>query len=368
LEEQKEQIFCLLVKMECRDELFRELVENSEDIFIVADRELKIQYASSSVTKVLGVEIGFLLGKNILDFIESEKLHRWDQSLKKGEDHITDEVIFTDGSNHEVYFDVSVSKLFHEEKAQGLALKLYNVTSQKLREQELIRSNQQLDQVIYKTTHDLKAPIMSALGLVKIAEQASYEEQSLYLGMIKKSLLRLDSFIEEMNNFYRNEKLALHREKIDLENMLSEELDNLKNLYPDRSIDISWNIGGNAELLSDKVRVQTIITNILSNAIKYMDLQKQNPFIKIAAQITEEVCDIQVEDNGIGIAQAYQEKIFDLFFRATDQGQGTGLGLFIVKDTIDRLKGTINVQSKIGEGTIFKISIPNQLYQPIEIE
>jgi signal transduction histidine kinase len=99
-----------------------------------------------------------------------------------------------------------------------------------------------------------------------------------------------------------------------------------------------------------------------------MDLQKQNPFVKIAALITEEVCDIRIEDNGIGIAQAYQEKIFDLFFRATDQGQGTGLGLFIVKDTIERLKGKIEVQSKAGEGTIFSVQIPNQLYQPVEIE
>ncbi|WP_333820133.1 sensor histidine kinase [Ohtaekwangia sp.] len=96
---------------------------------------------------------------------------------------------------------------------------------------------------------------------------------------------------------------------------------------------------GHVELLSDRVRVQTIVTNILSNAIKYMDLQKQNPFIKIATQITEEVCDIRVEDNGTGISPAYQEKIFDLFFRASDQAQGTGHGLFIVKDTIDWLKG-----------------------------
>ncbi len=214
----------------------------------------------------------------------------------------------------------------------------------------------------------MKAPLMSALGLVKIAEKASYEEQGQYLSLIKKSLQRLDSFIDEMNNFYRNEKLALQREKIDLEKLLSEEVENLKNVYPDRSVTIAWNIAGDIELLSDKVRVQTIVTNILSNAIKYMDLQKQNPFVKIAALITEEVCDIRIEDNGIGIAQAYQDKIFDLFFRATDQGQGTGLGLFIVKDTIERLKGKIEVQSKVGEGTIFRIQIPNQLYQPVEIE
>jgi len=354
--------------MKCREGLFRELIESSEDIFIVTDRNFKIRYASSAVTKVLGVEIVSLMGKDILDFIDRDKVQHWIDNLEKGEEHVMDELMFTHRDHHEVYFDVNVSKLLDHHEVEGLVLKLYNITPQKLREQELIRSNKQLDQVIYKTTHDLKAPLMSALGLVKIAEQASHEELAQYLSMIKKSLLRLDSFIEEMNNFYRNDKLAVQREKIDLPNLFAEELDYLKNLYTGRDVAISWHVEGNVELLSDRVRVQTIVTNILSNAIKYMDLQKQNPFIKIAAQITEEVCDIRIEDNGIGIAPAYQEKIFDLFFRATDQAQGTGLGLFIVKDTIDRLKGAIKVQSKVGEGTTFTIRIPNQLHQPIEIE
>jgi len=114
--------------------------------------------------------------------------------------------------------------------------------------------------------------------------------------------------------------------------------------------------------------VKTVITNIFSNAIKYQDLQKQNPFIKIATHVDHEFCDIRIEDNGIGIDPEYKEKIFDLFFRATDQSQGTGLGLFIVKDTIDRLKGSIEVRSKKGEGTTFQIRIPNQLQQSIEVE
>ncbi len=110
------------------------------------------------------------------------------------------------------------------------------------------------------------------------------------------------------------------------------------------------------------------MTNIFSNAIKYQDLQKRNRFIKIAAHVTEEFCDLSIEDNGIGIEPEFQEKIFDQFFRATDQSQGTGLGLFIVKDTIERLKGSIKVKSKRGNGTTFFIRIPNQLNQPVAVE
>jgi signal transduction histidine kinase len=98
-----------------------------------------------------------------------------------------------------------------------------------------------------------------------------------------------------------------------------------------------------------------------------MDLQKQNRFIKIAARVTEEFCDISFEDNGIGIDPLYQEKIFDLFFRATDRSQGTGLGLFIVKDTLERLEGEVKVVSNQGQGTTFHVRIPNQIHQSVGV-
>jgi signal transduction histidine kinase len=280
-----------------------------------------------------------------------------------------DEVELNVQRDEKIYFDVHVSNLLDHFKVQGLVLKLHNITDQKHKEEELLRSNQHLDQVIYKTTHDLKAPLMSALGLVSIAENAPAEEKDQYIGLIKKSLLKLDSYLEEMNNFFRNEKLALQREKINLGELLEDELENLKNLHNGNRVKVLLQADDDGvEWYSDLIRVKTVVTNIFSNAIKYQDLQKQNPFIKIVTHVDHEFCDIRIEDNGIGIDPEYEEKIFDLFFRATDQSQGTGLGLFIVKDTIDRLKGSIEVRSKKGEGTTFHIRIPNQLQQSIEVE
>ncbi|MBA4053911.1 MAG: hypothetical protein C0490_04290, partial [Marivirga sp.] len=236
------------------------------------------------------------------------------------------------------------------------------------KEKELVRSNQQLDQVIYKTTHDLKAPVMSALGLVQIAEDAPAEDKDQYIGMIKKSLLRLDSYIEEMNNFFRIDKLALRRERIDLNQILQEEVENLSNLAKADKLKVYLKLDDHLEWYSDFLRVKTVVSNIFTNAIKYQDLRKSNPFIKIVTTVTEDFCDISIEDNGIGIETEFQDKIFDLFFRATEQSQGSGLGLFIVKDTIERLKGSIVVKSSIGVGTLFQIRIPNQIYQPQEVE
>jgi PAS domain S-box-containing protein len=350
------------------NEMFQELVENSNDIVIVTDREYRVRYISSSVVDVFGIEPVAVVGRNIFEFVKREKVQPWKDCLQEASYPFVDEISVNRGENDKVYFDVYVSNLLNHYKVQGLVLKLHDITQKKKKEKDLVRSNQHLDQVIYKTTHDLKAPLMSALGLVKIAEDAPLEAKDQYIGLIKKTLVKLDAYIDEMNNFFRNEKLALQRDKIDLGALLKEEQENLKNLDHGDKIDVLFEVDNSVEWYSDAIRVKTIVTNIFSNAIKYQDLQKQNPFIKIAAHVTEEFCDLSIEDNGIGIEPEFQDKIFDLFFRATDQSKGTGLGLFIVKDTIERLKGMIKVKSRQGKGTTFFIRIPNQLHQPIEVD
>lgn len=348
--------------------MFRELVENSHDIIIVTDLEFRVRYISSSVIDVLGIEPVSVVGRSIFDFIKHDKVERWREHFPEASCPFMDEIIVPLKEGEKAYFDVHVSDLVNQYKARELVLRLHDVTKKKHREQQLIHANQHLDQVIYKTTHDLKAPLMSALGLIKIAESASVEEKDQYISLIKKSLLKLDLYIEEMNNFFRNGKLKIQRERIDLSKLLQEEQENLENLSQRSSIQVHLHLDNRMEWYSDFLRVRTIITNIFSNAIKYQDLQKQNPFIKIIANVTDDFCNICIEDNGIGIEIESQQKIFDLFFRATDQSQGTGLGLFIVKDTIARLQGSIEVKSTIGKGTKFFIRIPNQLHQPIEVE
>jgi PAS domain S-box-containing protein len=353
---------------ESKEGMFRELVEHTDDIIIVADEDFVIRYVTSSVQRVFGISSESLRGGDIRKFVDATKLTGW-LSLLQGESHALIDELVQETNGETFYFDAHILKLADHYPLRGIIVKLHDVTDKKRKEQALIRSNQQLDQVIYKTTHDLKAPLMSALGLVNIAEQAPAGEQGQYIGMIKKSLQRLDLFLDEVNHFFRNEKLALQRERVNIDQLLQEEQEDLKNLYPGNSIAFDIRIAETAALFTDRVRIKTIVTNILSNAIKYRDLHKQNPFIKITVQVADDFCDICFEDNGIGIDPANQQKIFDLFYRATDQSHGSGLGLFLVKDTVERLKGTISVKSTVGVGTIFQVRIPNQLHhQPVEVD
>jgi PAS domain S-box-containing protein len=350
--------------MKWSEGMFRELKENANEINIVVDKNFQIRFIASPLAYVFGIKPVALLGRKIQDFIKADLLSQWKRHLlATAHASLTDEIEIKKADGRTLNFEVRVSTMLNRYAVQGLVLKLTNITDQKKRANDSTRSNHQLDEVIYKTTHDLKAPVWSALGLIQIAQQSEDKEKDKYINLIKKNLMKLDSFIEEMNTFFRIERLTVQREKIELEKMISEEVEILRNLHPNDTMQFDVRMNGRVELFSDQLRVRAIVTNMISNAIKYRDLKKENPFIKIVVQVDRKYCDICFEDNGIGIAPAHQQKIFDLFFRATDQAQGSGLGLFIVKDALSRLQGTIEVKSTVGVGTSFQVRIPNQLHQ-----
>jgi len=351
-------------QVETKSEMFRELVENSCDVTIVTDREFKIRYISSSVIGIFGQEPMALLGRSVFDFIGDKNTNVW-QTLLTDLSGTKKVELGLPVNGLKRYFTAEITNLFEDNKVRGLIVKLQDVTESKIREKELLESNVHLDQVFYKTTHDLKAPLRSVLGLVNLAEKGTEEQRTEYLGLIKKSLLKLDGFIEEMNDFFRGGRLEIKREKIELQALISEEIDNLRNFHETGKIEFDLAIHQPVDVYSDLFRVRTIITNLLSNAIKYSDLGKQNPVIRLEATVTGKEVVIQVQDNGIGIEPQYQDKIFERFFRATTLSYGNGIGLFIVKDTVERLQGSIEVSSLRDVGTTFIVTIPNQTHSTV---
>jgi signal transduction histidine kinase len=114
-------------------------------------------------------------------------------------------------------------------------------------------------------------------------------------------------------------------------------------------------------LRSDATRVRIVLANLLSNAFKYSKPAKENAFIKIGSIRTPTHIEIAIHDNGTGIDQQYLPKIFDMFFQANDNSEGSGLGLYIVKETLEKIQGEIRVQSEVGKGTEFVITLPVEM-------
>lgn len=225
----------------------------------------------------------------------------------------------------------------------------------------LRKTNLELDKFVYSVSHDLRAPLLSMQGVIDMTEMFSEEELTIkHMGMLKESVEKLDTFIADIHHYSRNARQEMKLQTIDFQHLLDGLNQQLAYMNGTRPIDIHIEVDGNGAFVSDKYRVQMVMNNLISNAIRYQNIENENPFVKVKVKTCENEAMITVEDNGIGIADEKHHKIFDMFYRVSDQSKGSGLGLYIVKETIDVLEGSIAMSSEVGVGTTFHLRIPNK--------
>ncbi|RKR12045.1 phospho-acceptor domain-containing protein [Flavobacterium sp. 90] len=226
---------------------------------------------------------------------------------------------------------------------------------------ELRTANYELDRFVYSTSHDLRAPLNSMLGLIEIAKDDTNEELTLeHLKMLNTSAKKLDSFICDILDYSRNSRMEVEMTQINFAELLKDVTQNLKFIgNNNRTVEFKIEITGETSIYSDKNRLITIFSNLISNAIRYQNPKIPNPFVSIKVDTSQTEINIEIEDNGIGIDKESQTKIFNMFYRVSHESVGSGLGLYIVKEAINKLNGEIKVQSEKGTGTTFLIKIPN---------
>ena len=225
----------------------------------------------------------------------------------------------------------------------------------------LQKSNEELDRFIYSTSHDLRAPLASLLGLIDLADRTDKKEEAKkYLNLMKGRVNALDYFIKEITDYSRNGRAEIQNTSFDLYKLNEEIWDSLK--FSQAAQDIHFEIGFEPgyTITSDMHRLKIILSNLISNSIRYHDVSKSNKFIRVNCRRTERSFVLSVEDNGQGIHPEYQNKIFQMFFRANETSTGSGLGLYIVQETLDKLSGRVLLESALNEGSTFTVNIPHQ--------
>jgi len=221
----------------------------------------------------------------------------------------------------------------------------------------LTKTNKELDHFVYSVSHDLKAPLSSIKGLTNLYMMTkSAEEREEINGMIQERVKDLDAFIKEVLDYSRNERLELNLSAVRPSKILRKVMASLDHMEGFDQVRIEDNIDPKFEVKTDPDRLQVIFTNLLVNAITYRDTSKSESTIKIAALDHGKQWQFSISDNGLGIEEAHHEKIFEMFYRADDQtGSGSGLGLYIVRETVRRLSGSINLESHPGLGSTFTV-------------
>jgi signal transduction histidine kinase len=234
-----------------------------------------------------------------------------------------------------------------------------------LQNEELIKINKELDSFVYSVSHNLKAPLSSVLGLLNLAKMEDEKQGNIfgqYFSMMERSIHKLDDTLHEIIEYSRNARKEILVEQIDLDTMIADNIERLAFMPGGETIRKEVVVQSDYPFYSDSYRLSVIFNNLISNAIKYSDPRKPEQFIKINASVNREKAHLRFEDNGIGIQPEYIEKVFDMFFRATTQKDGAGLGLYIVKEAVEKLNGEVTIQSEAGKGTVFIIDLKNQFF------
>lgn len=236
-----------------------------------------------------------------------------------------------------------------------------DITSRKRIEEELKIRNAELDNFVYKVSHDLRAPLSSILGLVNLARLPGNTDNPMeYIDLIGSKVEHLDNFIGDVLSHSKNLKMDVAVALVDFRKIIDQTFHDLNYLEGAKGISRTVRIEG-IEFYSDPWRIAEILRNLISNAIKYRKLDHATSEIGIRVNVDHLRAEISFADNGIGIDESNLTRIFEMFYRATEQSDGSGIGLYIVRNAVDKLGGQINVASRLDQGTRFTIILPNRV-------
>ncbi len=229
-----------------------------------------------------------------------------------------------------------------------------------LQNEELQRTNQELDRFVYAVSHDLRTPLVSLKGLLDLILRlpVTPEKALNYLQMAKTSTNRLDETIRDILEYARNARLEPAPEKFNLVSLIEQ-------IFTDHSFaakrPVKLLISGPTPacwIWYDKSQMHIILRNLIGNALKYASAEAEEPYVQVNVHLDQQTLTIEVCDNGEGISAEYLPKIFDMFYRGTSTAEGTGLGLYICKQIVTKLKGEITVESELHVGTTVRVQLP----------
>lgn len=239
--------------------------------------------------------------------------------------------------------------------------KLNAIAELAMQNDELIKTNKEVDSLVYSVSHNLRAPLMSVLGLINLAKREdNIEILHRFHHMMEDTILKLDDTLKEILDYSKNARLEPQLSRIDLQQLIQETLEKMQFMPGFARMNIQVSIKDEAELHTDYYRMSVILNNLISNAIKYQDQRKDKPMLHISGSVKSDGVNLKFEDNGIGIDSKLVSKIFNMFFRANTEKDGSGLGLYIVKEAVEKLQAKIDIKSELGIGTTFVLEIPNQ--------
>jgi PAS domain S-box-containing protein len=352
------------VRIKKNETLFTQLFQNVPLAVVMLDDNGKVFQVNRGFEQMFGFDRTELRGQNLNDFIVPDELRNEGIDLNNlitSNQVVSIETIRKHRTGELVNVILCGVPVMLENQTIGIYGVYVDITDRKRVEEELKIRNTELDNFVYKVSHDLRAPLSSILGLVNLSRLPGNTDNPLdYIEIIGEKVQALDHFIGDVLSHSKNLKMEVNINKVDLRNIIEQTFTELGYLEGAQEMKRIIRVDG-IDFFSDHWRISEIFRNLVSNAIKYRQLYINNPEIQIKIHIDHLRADISFADNGIGIDDTNLSRIFEMFYRATEQSDGSGIGLYIVKNAVEKLGGQINVSSKVGQGTRFNILLPNRI-------
>lgn len=217
-----------------------------------------------------------------------------------------------------------------------------------------------MEKFLYSTSHDLRSPLTTIMGIINLIRmEAKNKGMVEYADKIEQSTHKLDKIIRDIISFSKTTYQNIHSGKIDFESLIWKIINSHCGDEHFGKLKIQVVVTGESLFYSDSDRLEIILDNLIRNAIHFVDVNKTHSFLNVSVSLSPEFAAIEVHDNGIGIAAQYFDSIFNMFYKATVHSKGAGLGLYIAKEGIEQLGGSITVSSEVGFGSVFRVVIPN---------
>jgi two-component system, OmpR family, phosphate regulon sensor histidine kinase PhoR len=340
---------------------FKTLVQNSPLSVAMLDNSDRFINYSELWLKVFKKDVD----KNYIgDFYDPKfekilQLSEYIKSAKQGNMQKLKAVFFND-----MYFDIQIKPwALATGEIGGTLIIAHDITDLKNNEEQLKQLNDELSQFNYRVSHDLVAPLKSVKGLLNIAEleleDGNIDTVKELHEDISKSIDHFSSLIEDVINLSRTDIIEQTNDEICFSEIIELITQKYQTDIKNFKITINTNIVID-KLTSSRVRIQQILENLISNAIKYYDEDNGESFINISVLEKDDSIKVAIEDNGIGFEAESISTIFDIFTRANSKTTGSGLGLYIVKKHLNVLNGTIAI-TNLKNNTIIEFEIPKRV-------
>ncbi len=338
-----------------REEQFRNLAESMNEGLLQMDRDLIIRYANPRLCSMLGRHESDLIDrhfavisgdKSLPDFQGENDLRQMELQVKDSQDKL-------------LWILLSYSFSTDSSGADSITAIFTDITVLKKTERDLVYKNRELDTFVYKASHDLKAPLSSLAGLVDIAITELRDAQAQqYLGLINRTVQKMDDVLLGLLEVTWIKQGSLDPTEIHLGDLVQTILRSIEHAPGYITVSFRITVPERYIVVSDIKMLSSILQNLIFNAIKYHRDAGDDKWVAITITDFPKYARISIEDNGPGIPAMAQEKLFDMFYRASNKSQGSGLGLYIVKTSIEKMGGSVTLHSEVGVGTEFVVELP----------